>query len=191
MAQTYPAIAQRARAEGAEIHWGDETGVRSDCQHGRSDAPRGRTPVVRRRARRFSSNMISTVTNQGKVRWMIYRETLSRAVFIRFLERPIKGAGRKAFLIVDNLKVHHSAPVEAWLLVHTAQIEVFHLPSYSPERNPDEYLNGDLKTAVTSTTQAHNLEQLENKIIRHTRKLQKSPKRVASYFRNQYVQYAA
>ena len=100
-------------------------------------------------------------------------------------------SGRKVFLIVDNLKVHHSAPVKAWLLVHTAQIEVFHLPSYSPERNPDEYLNGDLKTAVTSTTQAHNLEQLENKVIRHMRKLQKSPKRVASYFRNQYVQYAA
>ena len=191
MAQTYPAIAQRARAEGAEIHWGDETGVRSDCQHGRSYAPRGRTPVVRRRARRFSSNMISTVTNQGKVRWMIYRETLSSAVFIKFLERLIKDPGRKVFLIVDNLKVHHSAPVKAWLLAHTAQIEVFHLPSYSPERNPDEYLNGDLKTAVTSTTPAHNLEQLENKVIRHMRKLQKSPNHVASYFRNQYVQYAA
>ena len=137
------------------------------------------------------SNMISTVTNQGKVRWMIYRETLSSAVFIKFLERLIKDPGRKVFLIVDNLKVHHSAPVKAWLLAHTAQIEVFHLPSYSPERNPDEYLNGDLKTAVTSTTPAHNLEQLENKVICHMRKLQKSPNHVASYFRNQYVQYAA
>lgn len=191
MAQTYPAMARRAKAEGAEIHWGDETGVRSDCQHGRSYAPRGHTPVVRLRARRFSSNMISTVTNQGKVRWMIYRETLSSAVFIRFLERLSKDAARKVFLIVDNLKVHHSAPVKAWLLEHAAQIEVFYLPSYSPERNPDEYLNGDLKTAVTSTTPAHNLEQLENKVIRHMRKLQKSPKHVASYFRNQYVQYAA
>ena len=191
MAQTYPAIARRAKAEGAEIHWGDETGVRSDCQHGRSYAPRGRTPVVRLRARRFSSNMISTVTNQGKVRWMIYRETLSSAVFIRFLERLIKDAARKVLLIVDNLKVHHSAPVKAWLLEHTAQLEVFYLPSYSPERNPDEYLNGDLKTAVTSTTPAHNLDQLENKVIRHMRKLQRSPKHVASYFRNQYVQYAA
>ena len=191
MAETYPAIARRAKSEGAEIHWGDETGVRSDCQHGRSYAPRGRTPVVRLRARRFSSNMISTVTNQGKVRWMIYRETLSSAVFIRFLERLIKDAARKVFLIVDNLKVHHSAPVKAWLLEHAAQIEVFHLPSYSPERNPDEYLNGDLKTAVTSTTPAHNLEALENKVIRHMRKLQSSPKHVASYFRNQYVQYAA
>ena len=191
MAETYPAIARRAKTEGAEIHWGDETGVRSDCQHGRSYAPRGRTPVVRLRARRFSSNMISTVTNQGKVRWMIYRETLSSAVFIRFLERLIKDAARKVFLIVDNLKVHHSAPVKAWLLEHVAQIEVFHLPSYSPERNPDEYLNGDRQTAVTSTTPAQNLDQLENKVIRHMRKLQRSPKHVASYFRNQYVQYAA
>ena len=212
MAETYPAIARRAKSEGAEVHRGDEssgerkpaegspqggrgggrqTGVRSDCQHGRSDAPRGRTPVVRLRARRFSSNMISTVTNQGKVRWMIYRETHSSAVFIRFLERLVKDAARKVLLIVDNLKVHHSAPVKVWLLEHTARIEVFHLPSYSPERNPDEYLNGDRQTAVTSTTPAQNLDQLENKVIRHMRKLQRSPRHVASYFRNQYVQYAA
>ena len=103
------------------------------------------------RARRFSSNMSSTVTNQGKVRGMICRATLSRAVFIRFLERLGKDAARKVFLIVDNLKAHHSAPVKAGLLEHTAQIEVFYLPSDSPERNPDEYLNGDLKMAVTST----------------------------------------
>ena len=82
MGEAYPAIAAQAREEGAEIHWGDETGVRSDCQHGRCYAPKGQTPVVRLPARRFSVNMISTVTNQGKVRWMIYRDTLSSAVFI-------------------------------------------------------------------------------------------------------------
>jgi transposase len=191
MAQTYPAIARRAKTEGAEIHWGDETGGRRDCPHGGSEAPRGRTPVVRLRARRFSSNMISTVTNQGQVRGMIYRETLSSAVCIKFLERLIKDAAGKVFLIVDNLKGPHSAPVKAWLLEHAAQIEVFHLPSDRPERNPDEYLNGDLKTALTSTTPAHHLEALENKVIRHMRKRQRSPQHVASYFRNQYVQYAA
>ena len=135
--------------------------------------------------------MISTVTNQGKERWMIYRETLSSAVFIRFLERLSKDAARRVFLIVDSLKGHHSAPVKAWLPEPTAQIEVFYLASYSQERNPDEYLNGDLKTAVTSTTPVHNLDQRENKVIRPMRKLQRSPKHVASYFRNQYVQYAA
>ena len=95
MEETYPAIAAQAREEGAEIHWGDETGVRSDCQHGRCYAPRGQTPVMRLPARRFSVSMISTVTNQGKVRWMIYRDTLHSAVFMRFLERLIKDAARR------------------------------------------------------------------------------------------------
>jgi DDE superfamily endonuclease len=135
--------------------------------------------------------MISPVTSQGKVRGMMDRETLSSAVFIRFLERLIKDAARKVFLIVDNLKVHHSAPLKAWLLEHTVPIEIFFLPSSSPARDPDEYLNGDLKTAVTSTTPAHNLDQLENKLLRHMRKLPRSPKLGAAYFRNQYVQYAA
>jgi hypothetical protein len=148
MEETYPGIAAQARAQEAEIHWGDETGVRSDCQHGRCYAPKGQTPVIRLTARRFSVNMISTVTNQGKVRWMICRDPLTSQVFIRFLERLIKDAGRKVLLIVDNLKVHHSRPVKEWLSKHKDQIEVFYLPSYSPERNPDEYLNGDLKASL-------------------------------------------
>ena len=148
MEETYPGIAAQARAQEAEIHWGDETGVRSDCQHGRCYAPKGQTPLIRLTARRFSLNMISTVTNQGKVRWMIYRDTLTSQVFIRFLERLIKDAGRKVLLIVDNLKVHHSRPVKEWLCKHKEQIEDFYLPSYSPERYPDEYLHGDLKASL-------------------------------------------
>jgi hypothetical protein len=77
MEETYPEIERKAKAEGAEIHWGDETGVRSDCQHGRCYAPKGKTPVIRLRGNRFSTNMISSITNQGKVRWMIYRDTLN------------------------------------------------------------------------------------------------------------------
>ena len=165
--------------------------MRRVYQQGRSAAPRGRTPVVRRRAWRFSANLSSTVTIQGKVRWTIYRETLSGAVFIRFLERLIKDAGRKVFLTVANLQVQRSAPLEAWLREHLAKIELFQLPASSPERHPDESLSGDLQTAGTSTTPAHNLEPLENKVTRHLRKRQKSPSHGTSCFRNQYVQYAA
>jgi hypothetical protein len=140
MEETYPEIERKARAEGAEIHWGDETGVRSDCQHGRCYAPKGKTPDIRLRGKRFSTNMISSITNQGKVRWMIYRDTLKSEVFIRFLDRLAKDSKRKVFLIVDNLRVHHSAPVKEWLARNVYRIELYFLPSYSPERNPDEYL---------------------------------------------------
>ncbi len=105
----YPRIAQRAKAENGEIQWGDETGMRSDSHAGRSYAPIGETPVRLVSGSRFSTNMISTVTNRGKLRFMLYRETLTAPVLIRFLSRLIRDAeGRKVFLILDNLRVHHS-----------------------------------------------------------------------------------
>ena len=64
------------------------------------------------------------------------------------LQRLIKDARRKVFLILDRLPVHRAAMVREWLARHKAQIEVFHLPSYSPELNPDEGLNADLKQNI-------------------------------------------
>ncbi|MEX1119710.1 MAG: IS630 family transposase [Terrimicrobiaceae bacterium] len=182
MEVAYPQIARQAKAEGAEIHWGDETGVRSDCQHGRSYVPRGKTPVVGLRGQRFSTNMISSVTNQGKLRWMIYRDTLNSEVFIRFLDRLAKDSGRKVILIVDNLRVHHSRPVKECLAQNTHRIELKYLPSYSPERNPDEYLNGDSKGALGRMPAPASREQLESNLKFQMRRLKKTPKHVASYF---------
>ncbi|WP_459943304.1 IS630 family transposase, partial [Deferrisoma palaeochoriense] len=130
--EEYPAIRARAKRENAEIHWGDETGIRSDSQHGRSYAPRGQTPEIRITVNRVSLNLISTITNQGKVRFMTYTGTMNSQTLIRFLRRLIKDADRKVFLILDNLRVHHSKPVKAWLAAHQEEIEVFYLPSYSP-----------------------------------------------------------
>lgn len=189
--ETYPEIAQRAKAEGAEIHWGDETGIRSDCQHGRSYAPAGRTPVQRVPGSRFATNMISTVTNQGKVRFMLYRETMTAPVLIRFLARLVRDAGRKVFLILDNLKVHHSSKVRAWLENHADHIELFFLPAYAPELNPDEYLNCDLKALVHGGKPAKNRNELESKVRGAMMKIQNRPKRVISYFKHRKIQYAA
>lgn len=187
----YPEIARRAKEEDAEIHWGDETGLRSDCQHGRSYAPAGKTPVQRVPGSRFATNMISTVTNQGKVRFMLYRETMTSQVLIRFLARLIREAGRKVFLILDNLKVHHSHKVRDWLGKHTKEIELFFLPAYSPELNPDEYLNGDLKAQVQGSKPARNRNELETKVRSAMMKLQKRPKRIMAYFKHPKIQYAA
>jgi transposase len=189
--EEYPSIRERATNEDAEIHWGDETGVRSDCQHGRSYSPRGKTPVIRLSAKYTSVNMISTVTNQGKVRFMLYDTTLNAQKFIEFLKRLCKDSERKVFLILDNLRVHHAKIVKEWLMEHTAEIELFYLPSYSPELNPDEYLNGDLKAGVHSKPPIRNRDALKKSIISHMMKLQKCPSRVASYFKHPSIRYAA
>ncbi|MCZ7555768.1 MAG: IS630 family transposase [Bacteroidia bacterium] len=190
--EEYPAIQERAKAENAEIHWGDETGVRSDSQHGRSYAPKGSTPVVRLSAKYTSVNMISTVTNQGLVRWMIYDGTLNAQVFIKFLKRLIRGAeGRKIFLILDNLKMHHAKIVKEWLIEHSNEIEIFYLPSYSPELNPDEYLNCDLKAGVHSKPPIRDKQKLKDAISSHMQMLNKSPKCVMKYFTHPSIRYAA
>ena len=94
--------------------------------------------------------MISTVTNQGKTRWMIIGDAFTSDKLIEFLEALVKDAGKKVFLILDNLRVHHSKPVKIWLEENKEKIEVFYLPSYSPELNPDERLNADLKHEISS-----------------------------------------
>ena len=187
----YPAIAARAKAEGGAIFWGDETGLRSDDVRGRSYAPRGRTPEVRVNHRRANLGLISAVTNRGELRWMVLDGTVKAPTLIRFLGRLIRDAGRKVFLILDRLPVHRSAQVRAWLAEREAEIEVFHLPPYSPELNPDEGLNADLKQAVTRKAPARDKPRLKRAVVGHMRRLSKSPARIRSYFRHHTFRYAA
>ncbi|MCA3000684.1 MAG: IS630 family transposase [Rhodocyclaceae bacterium] len=189
--EDYPALAQRARAEGTEIHWGDESGLRSDDVRGRSYAPRGETPVVRVPNKRHGLSIISTVTNKGQMRWRIFDGALNSTILIDFFKRLIKGQKKKVFLILDNLRVHHSKPVKHWLAQHAEYIEVFYLPSYSPELNPDEMANADLKQAVTKLAPARTKLQLVKATARHLRSVQRQPQRIKKYFEHDPVRYAA
>jgi transposase len=189
--KTYPEIERRATQEGGEIHWGDETGVRSTCQHSRGYAHPGVTPELPVPGSRFSVNMISTITNQGKVRWMIYDGKMNAALFIVFLTRLLVGATKKIFLIVDNLSVHEATAVEEWLADKQDKIEVFYLPKYSPERNPDEYLNCDVKGNINADGLPKDRKELKGKLRRFMQKLSKLPGRIASYFQHKYIEYAA
>jgi len=191
METDYPAIAARAKKEGAEIHWGDETGLRSDDVRGRCFAPKGETPVIRVSSKRAGLSIISTVTNKGRMRWKIFDGALNSDILIDFLRRLIKGATRKVFLILDNLRVHHSKPVKEWLAKHEDAIAVFYLPSYSPELNPDEMANADIKQAVTKQAPARTKLQLVKVASRHLRSMQKQPERIRRYFQHDPVKYAA
>jgi transposase len=191
LGQDYPAIVARARRDKGLIFWGDETGMRSDDVRGRSYAPRGRTPEVRPNRKRASVGLISAVTNKGELRWMVLEGALKAPVLIRFLERLIREVGRKVFLILDNLPVHRSRAVRAWLAERRKQIEVFHLPAYSPELNPDEGLHADLKQAVTGKPPARSRPELKRRVINHMRRLSKLPGRVRSFFHRPTARYAA
>ena len=187
----YPAIAARAKAEGAEIHWGDETSLSTSDPRGRGFAPRGQTPVLTVVSRRKSVSFLSTVTNQGKVRFMVLEGPLSAQILIRFLRRLIRDANRRVFVILDNLNVHRAAKVRAWVAAHCDAIALFYLPPYAPELNPDEYLNGDLKLGVARRAPARTKPELFKVARSHFRMLQRRPARVRRFFEHPRVNYAA
>jgi transposase len=189
--RTYPAIARKAQAQGCEIQWADETGLSSRANYGRSFAPRGHTPVIRRPGKRFSQSMISSLTNRGKLRFMIYEGALKAPIFLNFLQRLIREAARKLFVIVDNLPVHRAHRVTAWVQDHADRIELFYLPSYAPEHNPDEFLNNDLKQAMARRRTPRDKAALKSGLTSYMRSLQRCPAKVRTFFQAPTVRYAA
>ncbi len=87
-------------------------------------------PVETKRQR---VNMISAISSQGKVRFMVYQDTMNQQRLIRFMQRLVRASEQKVFLILDNLKVHHGKLAAAWLEKHKDKIEVFFLEAFLPE----------------------------------------------------------
>jgi transposase len=187
----YPAIEEAAQRQGGEIHWCDEKGVGANEFSGRGYAPVGETPEVEVASHPCQINVISTITNDGHMRFMTYRTAMTAAVFLVFLDRLVRGASKKIFLIVDQLPAHTSAAVEAWLRGREDKIEIFYLPPGSPELNPDEYLNNDIHTGVNETKLPDSQCELRSNIQRFMHKLAKLPEHIMSYFTNPFIHYAA
>lgn len=189
--EEYPSIRRWARRCGAEIHWGDEMGLRSDHQAGRSFGLKGRTPVIPGTGRRFGCNMLSTVTNRGKLFFMVFRGRFTAGVFIGFLRRLVRQVEARVFLIVDRHPVHRSKALQGWLDKNAQRIRLFYLPPYSPELNPDELLNQDVKANAVGLRRPANQGEMVAGVRAYLRSTQRQPHVVRSYFRASHVRYAA
>jgi transposase len=187
----YPAIRQQAKNEKAQIFWGDEMGLRSDHAVGRSYGLRGHTPVIVATGKRFGCNMISAITNQGRLNFMVFKSRFTATVFLEFLNRLLRQIKRKVFLIVDRHPVHRSKKAKKWLEEHNAKIRLFYLPSYSPEINPDELLNQDVKSNTIRKNRPGQQAELVKNVRSYLRKRQLQPHIVANYFQGKHVKYAA
>jgi len=174
MKEEYPVISKRAKEEKAEIYWGDETGIDNQEHYQRGFAPEGQPPIIRVESQRKRVNMMSAITNQGTIRFMMFGANMNQQRLIEFMRRLIANVSHKIFLILDNLRVHHGKKVQAWLEKHKDHIEVFYLPPYSPEINPDEYFNHALKLDVHS-----GVSPRTEKDIRHNLDSRKTMTRIA------------
>ena len=189
--EEYPAIREEAKKQKALIYWGDEMGVRSDHQAGRSYAPKGATPAIAGTGQRFGCNVLSALTNRGHLDFMVFKKGFTAAVFLRFLRRLSQQAHRKVFIIVDRHPVHRSKQVQAWLEDNAKHIRLFFLPGYSPELNPDEMVNQDVKTNAVGKKRAHNRPQLISNVRRYLQRRRACPELVTHYFHEESVRYAA
>jgi transposase len=189
--EEYPRIRDRAKRERARIYWGDEMGMRSDHQAGRSCAPRGKTPVRPGTGKRFSCNMISALTNRGHLSFMIFKSGFTTKIFLRFLRRLVKDARRKVFLVVDGHPVHRSRAAREWIEKHSDRIEVFFLPAYSPDLNPDECLNQDVKANAVGCKCPRSRPEMMRTVRGYLDKRRADPEAVRRYFHEDSVRYAA
>jgi transposase len=190
--EEYPAIKMRAEKENVEIFWGDEAGIQNECNYARGYAPKGKTPEAKlNSSHKMRVSIMSAISNQGKLRFMIYEETMTQQRLIKFMKRLIKGNDRKVYLILDNLKVHHGGIVQEWLKKHEDKIRVYYLPSYSPERNPDEYFNGNLKRELEKRGNARTKEEFKSNVRASAMKIQADKSQVKRLFEADFVTYAA
>jgi len=189
--ETYPAIEEQAAREGAEILWTDEVGVDADHHPGCGYARAGERATMETPRPHIRVNQITAISNEGAVRFMTYKGSLNAAVFLLFLSKLVEGATRKILLIADRLQAHKTPEVLQWLEAHKGRIDVFYLPAYSPEMNPVEYLNNDMKGAVNKAGLPADRGTLHTRIVTFMDHLARVPKHVISYFLHPWVQYAA
>jgi transposase len=189
--ETYPAIEKLAVEEDGEILWTDEVGVDADHHPGCGYAREGTRATMEVPGPHIRVNQITAVSNEGMVRFMTYKGSLNAAVFLMFLNKLIAGATRKIFLIADRLQAHKTPEVMAWIEAHKDRIEVYYLPPYSPERNPVEYLNNDMKGEVNKAGLPEDRSALHARVLAFMNHLAGVPRHVVSYFLHPQVQYAA
>jgi transposase len=187
--ETFPGISKRAAEEGASIFFADEAGCRNDHQSGTTWAPVGETPVVKYTAKRESIGMISAISMRGKLSWMIFEGSMNSAKFIEFLRELTIDVKGKVFLVVDNVSYHKSAEVRAWVKQHKNRIELFYLPGYSPDLNPDEWVWKNVKNDHVARIVPDRPGQLFEIAEKALRKLRNAPEKVKAFFSDPHLAY--
>jgi len=188
--EEYPSIQKEARKVGATIFFGDEAGVSSDYHSGTTWAEKGKTPIVRTTGSHFKVSMISAVSARGDMRFMVVDGSIRNKEFHTFLQRLMVNAEKPIFLVLDNLGIHKTKRIQEYVEAQNGMLRLFFLPPYSPNLNPDELVWNDLKGKMGRTAPAEKSE-LKAKVNGFMREIQRDKNKVARYFHEPGVKYAA
>ena len=188
----YPKIRRMAKAQGADIYFGDAAHIRSDHHAGRTWGKKGETPVVATTGARYAMSLISAITSKGRMRFMVKEKGgVNADVFIEFLKRLMVGETRKIFLIVDRGPAHRAKKTKAFVATLAGRLSLFFLPPYSPDRNPDELVWKHLKTDTVGRMVVTDWTDFKSKVVSSLRSLQRNPRKISSFFQKPSLRYAA
>lgn len=187
--ETYPGIARKAKAQGAEIFFWDESGFRADTVHGKTWGVRGRTPVVQRPGQRQSISAASAVTANGAFWFCTYEGALNAERFIELLGRMMRRRKKPVHLVLDSLPAHKKVTVREYAASTNGKLTLHFLPGYAPDLNPDELVWSHVKRTGVARTPLRKGEKLREKIEQQLAALQKMPALVRSFFQSPSVAY--
>jgi transposase len=186
----FPQIKKRAKKLGAAIYFEDESGIRSDFHAGTTWSPKGQTPVIKVTGARFRTNMVAAISTRGHLRFMVNQGTVTADVLCNFLKRLMHNAQQPIFLIWDGHPTHKSKKVRECVESFEGKLEVYLLPSYSPELNPTEQVWRSVKNHGVGRKSVFGPDQLKSAVTSCLRRLQKIPKIVLSFFKHPDCKYA-
>ena len=186
----YPSLRRKARKNGAVIFFLDEAGFDSEPRLGRTYGLKGQTPVVATTGQRQKVNVISAVTAAGGFWCQIYTERLNAQLFVRFLREFMRGRSGPVYLVVDGHPAHKANAVKAYLQQLAGRLELYFLPPYAPDLNPDEFVWAYMKTNGVSKKPLQQNESLTKRVESDLAKIKGSRKLVKSFFDAPSVAYA-
>lgn len=191
---TYPSIKTQAAKNKATIMWADETANMVGAERRAGFSPRGKTPVLRTPdKRKIRCNSISAIANNGELEFMFFDDSINADIFKTFCEKLTEKRKNAVYLIVDNLRVHHAKVLSPWFEEQKTlnKLFIFYLPSYSPELNPDEYLNRDIKAHLAEKSIPKSKQALQNSIRKHLNNRKRNKGAVKALFLKEEVLYAS
>ena len=160
-----------------------------DGNSGTTWAPMGQTPVVPATGKRFGLNLVSAVTPQGVLRFMVVDGRMTAVRFIAFLKRLLHNQTQPIFLIVDQHSSHRAKAVQEFVASTDGHLELFFLPPYSPELNPDELVWNHLKTHGVRKRLLQTPQELKRYVLGHMRSLQRTPALLRGFFKKPSLRY--
>lgn len=187
--EVYPKLKKRAKRLGAKIFFLDEAGFQSDPPLGRTYGLKGKTPVVRTSGQRQSINVISAVNARGEFWAATYDGKLNAESFVLFLQNFMKGRQGKIFLILDGHPAHTAKAAERYRESLGGRLELYRLPAYAPDLNPDEFVWSHMKKNGVSKKPLKQNEALRDRVEADLLQIKADPGLVRSFFRAESVAY--